>query len=142
MAETPTPQDLIGRIPEDFVDIVGRFIGDSDINTELQEVKELMPASPVVALIANHLGINTEPLPTSELDQAKAWLDEQIRWQDRSVAVQKKLAEKAPFGEEQAIKGEIPMWMNAKWAPMLLFQWSDGLRDAVLQAEEYVEEVL
>lgn len=142
MAETPTPQDLIGRIPEDFVDIVGRFIGDSDINTELQEVKELMPASPVVALIANHLGINTEPLLTSELDQAKAWLDEQIRWQDRSVAVQKKLAEKAPFGEEQAIKGEIPMWMNAKWAPMLLFQWSDGLRDAVLQAEEYVEEVL
>lgn len=142
MAETPTPQNLIGRIPEDFVDIVGRFIGDSDINTELQEVKELMPASPVVALIANHLGINTEPLPTSELDQAKAWLDEQIRWQDRSVAVQKKLAEKAPFGEEQAIKGEIPMWMNAKWAPMLLFQWSDGLRDAVLQAEEYVEEVL
>jgi hypothetical protein len=142
MAETPTPQDLIGRIPEDFVDIVGRFIGDSDINTELQEVKELMPASPVVALIANHLGINTEPLPTHELDQAKAWLDEQIRWQDRSVAVQKKLAEKAPFGEEQAIKGEIPMWMNAKWAPMLLFQWSDGLRDAVLQAEEYVEEVL
>ena len=142
MAETPTPQDLIGRIPEDFVDIVGRFIGDSDINTELQEVKELMPASPVVALIANHLGINTEPLPTSELDQAKAWLDEQISWQDRSVAVQKKLAEKAPFGEEQAIKGEIPMWMNAKWAPMLLFQWSDGLRDAVLQAEEYVEEVL
>lgn len=142
MAETPTPQNLIGRIPEDFVDIVGRFIGDSDINTELQEVKELMPASPVVALIANHLGINTEPLPTSELDQAKAWLDEQISWQDRSVAVQKKLAEKAPFGEEQAIKGEIPMWMNAKWAPMLLFQWSDGLRDAVLQAEEYVEEVL
>ena len=43
---------------------------------------------------------------------------------------------------KQAIKGEIPMWMNAKWAPMLLFQWSDGLRDAVLQAEEYVEEVL
>lgn len=142
MAETPTPQELISRIPEDFVDLVGRFIGDSDINTDLEEVKELMPASPVVSLIANQLGINTDPLPTNELDQAKAWLDEQASWQDRSIAVQKKLAEKAPFGEQEALKGEIPLWMNAKWAPMLLFQWSDGLRDAVLQAEEYVEEVL
>lgn len=142
MAETPTPQELISRIPEDFIDLIGRFIGDSDINTELEEVKELMPASPVVALIANQLGINTETLATNELDQAKAWLDEQASWQDRSVAVQRKLAEKSPFGEQEALKGEIPMWMNAKWAPMLLFQWSDGLRDAVLQAEEYVEEVL
>jgi len=75
------------------------------------------------------------------LDQAKAWLDEQSSWQDRSYAVQRKLAEKYPFAEEQALKGEIPMWMNAKWAPKLLFAWSDGLRDAVLEAEEYVEEV-
>ena len=142
MTETPTPQELIGRIPEDFVDLIGRFIGDPDINTDHLDVQELMPSQPCVALIANHLGLGKEPLGTAELDQVKAWLDEQISWQDRSVAVQKKLAEKAPFGEEQAIKGEIPMWMNAKWAPMLLFQWSDGLRDAVLQAEEYVEEVL
>ena len=142
MTETPTPQELIGRIPEDFVDLIGRFIGDPDINTDHLDVQELMPALPCVALIANHLGLGKEPLGTAELDQVKAWLDEQISWQDRSVAVQKKLAEKAPFGEEQAIKGEIPLWMNAKWAPMLLFQWSDGLRDAVLQAEEYVEEVL
>jgi hypothetical protein len=142
MAETPTPQELISRMPEDFVDLIGRFIGDPDINTDHLDVQELMPSQPCVALIANHLGLGKELLGTAELDQAKAWLDEQISWQDRSVAVQKKLAEKAPFGEEQAIKGEIPMWMNAKWAPMLLFQWSDGLRDAVLQAEEYVEEVL
>lgn len=142
MAETPTPQELISRMPEDFVDLIGRFIGDPDINTDHLDVQELMPALPCVALIANHLGLGKEPLGTAELDQVKAWLDEQISWQDRSVAVQKKLAEKAPFGEEQAIKGEIPLWMNAKWAPMLLFQWSDGLRDAVLQAEEYVEEVL
>lgn len=142
MAETPNPQELIRRIPEDFIDLVGRFIGDSDINTDLEEVKELMPGSPVVMLIANHLGINTDPVPDNQLDQAKAWLDEQASWQDRSLAVQKKLQEKAPFGENQALKGEIPMWMNAKWAPMLLFQWADGLRDAVLQAEEYVEEVL
>ena len=136
-----TPKELVARMPEDFVELIGRFISDPDINTEHLDVQELMPSQPCVALIANHLGLEKEPLGTYELDQAKAWLDEQSSWQDRSVAVQQKLAEKAPFGEEQAMKGEIPLWMNAKWAPKLLFQWSDGLRDAVLQAEEYVEEV-
>ena len=136
-----TPKELVARMPEDFTELIGRFIADPDINTEHLDVQELMPSQPCVALIANHLGLEKEPLGTDELDQAKAWLDEQSSWQDRSVAVQQKLAEKATFGEEQAMKGEIPLWMNAKWAPKLLFQWSDGLRDAVLQAEEYVEEV-
>ena len=140
MADTPT--SLVARMPEDYVDLIGRFIGDSDIDIDDSEVKELMPASPVVAVIANYLGINTEEVSVNELDQAKAWLDEQASWQDRAIAVQKILAQKAPFGEEQAKNAEIPLWMNAKWAPMLLFQWSDGLRDAVLQAEEYVQEVL
>ena len=138
---TITPDELVARMPEDFTELIGRFIADPDINTEHLDVQELMPSTACVALIANHLGLEKEPLGTDELDQAKAWLDEQASWQDRSVAVQQKLAEKAPFGEEQAMKGEIPLWMNAKWAPILLFQWSDGLRDAVLQAEEYVEEV-
>ena len=136
-----TPKELVARMPEDFTELIGRFIADPDINTEHLDVQELMPSPACVALIANHLGLEKEPLGTDELDQAKAWLDEQASWQDRSVAVQQKLAEKAPFGEEQAMKGEIPLWMNAKWAPILLFQWSDGLREAVLQAEEYVEEV-
>lgn len=140
MADTPT--SLVARMPEDYVDLIGRFIGDSDIDIDDSEVKELMPASPVVAVIANYLGINTEEVSVNELDQAKAWLDEQASWQDRATAVQKILAQKAPFGEEQAKNAEIPLWMDAKWAPMLLFQWSDGLRDAVLQAEEYVQEVL
>ena len=137
-----TPKELVARMPEDFVELIGRFISDADINTEHLDVQELMPAQSCVALIANHLGLDKDPIGTDELDQAKAWLDEQSSWQDRSVAVQQKLAEKAPFGEQEALKGEIPLWMNAKWAPILLFQWSDGLRDAVLQAEEYVEEVL
>ena len=136
-----TTKELIARMPEDFVELVGRFIADPDINTEHLDVQELMPAQPCVALIANHLGLDKDPIGTDELDQAKAWLDEQSSWQDRSYAVQRKLAAKYPFAEEQALKGEIPMWMNAKWAPKLLFQWSEGLRDAVLEAEEYVEEV-
>ena len=136
-----TTKELIARMPEDFVELIGRFIADPDINTEHLDVQELMPAQSCVVLIANHLGLDKDPLGTYELDQAKAWLDEQSSWQDRSYEVQRKLAAKYPFAEEQALKGEIPMWMNAKWAPKLLFQWSEGLRDAVLEAEEYVEEV-
>ena len=141
MTETPSAQELIARIPEEIVEIVGRFIVDTDINTEHLDVQELMPSQPCVNLIANHLGLEKEPLGTAELDQAKAWLDEQASWQDRSYVVQKQLSAKYPFTEEQALKGEIPMWMNAKWAPKLLFEWSEGLREAVVEAEEYVEEV-
>ena len=136
-----TLKELIARMPEDFVELVGRFIADPDINTEHLDVQELMPSQPCVALIANHLGLEKDPIGTDGLDQAKAWLDEQSSWQDRSYAVQRELAMKYPFTEEQALKGEIPMWMNAKWAPKLLFEWSEGLRDAVVEAEEYVEEI-
>lgn len=142
MAEVLTSQTIVSRLPEEIVDLIGRFIGDSDIDTDLEEVKTLMPASPVVATIAYFLGISTQDPSTHELDQAKAWIDEQSSWQDRSIAVQTQLSEKFPFTELEAGKGEIPMWMNAPWAPTLLFQWSDALRDAVLQAEEYVEEIL
>lgn len=142
MTELLTSAVIVARLPEEIVDLVGRFIGDSDIDTDLEEVKVLMPASPVVSIIAYYLGISTEDPSINELDQAKAWIDEQSSWQDRAVAVKQKLSEKFPFTEVEAGKGEIPSWMHAPWAPTLLFQWSEALRDAVLQAEQYVEEVL
>ena len=141
MPLTLLEQAVIDRIPPDITDLVGRFIGDPDIDTDLREVRDLMPASPVVSVIGYSLGINPQPSP-SEVDQAKAWIDEQLSWQDRSVGVQRKLAEIKPFGEEQALKGEVPLWMNKKWAQLLLFQWSEGLRNAVLEAEQYMEEAL
>ena len=141
MPVTPIEQALIDRIPPDITDLVGRFIGDSDIDMDLREVQDLMPASPVVSVIGYSLGISPQP-SDNEVDQAKAWIDEQIGWQDRSVEVQRKLAEINPFREEQALKGEVPLWMNKKWAQLLLFQWSEGLRNAVLEAEQYMEEAL
>ena len=38
MADTPT--SLVARMPEDYVDLIGRFIGDSDIDIDDIEVKE------------------------------------------------------------------------------------------------------
>jgi len=142
MTEVLTSAVIVARLPKEIVDLVGRFIGDSDIDTDLNEVKVLMPASPVVSVIAYYLGISTQDPSTHELDQAKAWMDEQSSWQDRATAIKEKLSEKFPFTALEAGKGEIPIWMHAPWAPTLLFQWSEALRDAVLQAEEYVEEVL
>lgn len=141
MSSITVEKALIDLLPPDITDFVGRFIGDSGIDVNSEEMRELMPASPVVSVIAHHLGIGSQPSP-NEVDQAKAWLDEQFGWQVRSFKVQRTLAERKPFGQEQAIKGEIPLWMNAKWAPLLLFQWSEGLRNAVLEAENYVEETL
>ena len=137
----PTIQELVSRIPDEIVEIVGRFLTDEEVNTDHIDVQEMMPSQQCVDLIANHLGLSNDDVGTAELDQAKAWLDEQASWQDRSYAVQKKLSEKYPFAEEQALKGEIPMWFYAKWAPKLLFAWSEGLRDAVVQAEEYLTEI-
>ena len=142
MTESLTSAVIVARLPEEIVDLVGRFIGDSDIDTDMQEVKVLMPASPVVSAIASYLGISQQSPSGHMLDQAKAWIDEQLLWQDRASAVQQKLSAKFPFTEVEASKGEIPSWMHAPWAPTLLFQWSEALRDAVLQAEKYVEEVL
>jgi len=142
MTESLTSSAIVALLPEEIVDLVGRFIGDSDIDTDMQEVKVLMPASPVVSAIASYLGISQQSPSGHMLDQAKAWIDEQLLWQDRASAVQQKLSAKFPFTEVEASKGEIPSWMHAPWAPTLLFQWSEALRDAVLQAEEYVEEVL
>ena len=79
MPVTPVEQALIDRIPADITDLVGRFIGDSDIDTDLREVQDLMPASPVVSVIGNYLGISPQP-SDNEVDQAKAWIDEQIGW--------------------------------------------------------------
>ena len=142
MTEVLTSAVMVARLPEEVVDLVGRFIGNSNIDTDMQEVKVLMPASPVISAIAHHLGISKQDPSTHELDQAKAWIDEQSSWQDRATAIKQKLSEKFPFTEVEAGKGEIPSWMHTPWASNLLFEWSDVLKDAVLQAEEYLEEVL
>jgi hypothetical protein len=71
------------------------------------------------------------------LDQAESWISEQYEWQTRAIKVQAKLQEIAPFTAEQAKAGELPLWMSKSWATKLLYDWSEGLRSAVLEAEEY-----
>ena len=135
-----TTQSIIKSMPEDVVELIARVLGDGDVDSNDKEVKMLLPASPVVDVILGYIGVGSPP-KQSDLDQAQAWIEEQYSWQDRANAVKDKLQEMQPFGEEQAVKGEIPLWMNAPWAQKLLFSWSDGLRDAVIDAEDYVDKL-
>lgn len=135
---TPTIQSIIKMMPEDVVELVGRILGDSDIDQSLDDVKMMLPASPVIETINGYIGL-TKDVPQHQLDQAEAWITEQVKWQDRAMAAQKVFTEKQPFSETQADKGEIPQWMGAPWAEKLLFIWADGLRDAVINAEEYAK---
>lgn len=125
-------------MPEDVVELIARILGDKDVDSNDKDVKMLLPASPVVDVILGYIGVASPP-KQNDLDQAQAWIEEQYSWQDRAETVRGKLQELQPFSEEQAVKGEIPLWMNAPWAQKLLFSWSDGLRDAVIDAEEYVD---
>ncbi len=133
-----TTNSIIKRIPEDVVELIARVLGDSDIRNDDKDVKMLLPSSPVVNVILGYIGVG-DPVKQSDLDQSEAWLEEQYKWQDRASSVKDKLQELQPFNEEQALEGKIPLWMNAPWAQKLLFSWSDGLRDAVIEAEEYVD---
>ena len=135
-----TTQSIIKSMPEDVVELIARVLGDGDVDSIDKDVKMLLPASPVVDVILGYIGVGSPP-KQNDLDQAQAWIEEQYSWQDRAEAVKGKLQELQPFGEEQAVKGEIPLWMNAPWAQKLLFSWSDGLRDAVIDAEDYVDKL-
>ena len=135
-----TTQSIIKSMPEDVVELIARVLGDGDVDSNDKDVKMLLPASPVVDVILVYIGVGSPP-NQNDLDQAQAWIEEQYSWQDRAEAVKGKLQELQPFGEEQAVKGEIPLWMNAPWAQKLLFSWSDGLRDAVIDAEDYVDKL-
>ena len=132
MANTPESV-ILEKIPAEVKDLVSRIYEDIDILRNNPEVRDLLPSESVVAVI------NTPPASVGLelLDQAESWISEQYEWQTRAIKVQAKLQELAPFTAEQAKAGELPVWMSKSWATKLLYDWSEGLRSAVLEAEEY-----
>jgi hypothetical protein len=128
-----TPLAILEKIPAEVKDLVSRIYEDIDILRNSPEVRDLLPSESVVAVI------NTPPASVGLelLDQAESWIAEQYDWQTRAIKVQAKLQELAPFTAEQAKAGELPVWMSKSWATKLLYDWSEGLRSAVLEAEDY-----
>jgi hypothetical protein len=128
-----TPLAILEKIPAEVKELVSRIYEDIDILRNSPEVRDLLPSESVVAVI------NTPPASVGLelLDQAESWIAEQYDWQTRAIKVQAKLQELAPFTAEQAKAGELPVWMSKSWATKLLYDWSEGLRSAVLEAEDY-----
>ena len=133
MANTPESV-ILEKIPAEVKELVARVYEDITLLRNNPEVKDLMPSDAVVAVINNNPPASTR---TDILDQAESWIAEQYDWQTRAIKVQAKLQEIAPFTAEQAKAGELPVWMSKSWATKLLYAWGEGLRSAVLEAEEY-----
>lgn len=128
-----TPLAILDKIPAEVKELVTRIYQDIDILRNNPEVRDLLPSEPVVAVINNP----PASVGSDLVDQAEAWIAEQYEWQTRAIKVQAKLQELAPFTKDEAKAGELPVWMSKSWATKLLYAWGDGLRSAVLEAEEY-----
>lgn len=137
MSTNLTDKTIAEKLPEEIIAFIIAVGTDRTIDIKDSEVAELMPPSEVVRAVLANAGL-VKPSQSADLDQAEAWMVEQKEWQDRAVKVQAQLQEKFPFTKESAMKGEIPSWATEPWSTRLLYQWANGLQDAVLEAETYL----
>lgn len=135
-------KSIAGSLPDEIVALIMAVAGkkkDPSIKTDIttEEIANLLPSKEVVnAVLAANGERNASP--TNELDQARAWIKNQRELQTKAMMLEKQLQEFAPFGKEQAVKGEIPEWVTESWATRLIHKWSAGLSDAVEDAEAYL----
>lgn len=135
---TLTDETITKQVPEEVIALIlnlGTAALD-DIKDD-DDIADLMPSAEVVqaVLAANGKG---QPSPLANLDQAQAWIDEQAIWQNRAMKAEAELQKNFPFQKEQALKGEIPLWMSQRWASKLLYKWGNGLSGAVEEAEAFI----
>lgn len=131
-----TDKIIASRVPEEIAGLVLALGTAATVDDD--EVAYLLPSREVINAILAAEG-KAQPSSTASLDQAQAWIDEQAVWQNRAMKVEEELQKQFPFTRERAAKGEIPRWVTEDWAPKLIYKWSDGLRNAVLDAEDYIK---
>ena len=137
MATNLTDKIIATQPPEEIIALIVAVGSDITINRENREVAELLPHPAVVRAVMADAGLVPASTP-QDLDQADAWIKEQTSWQDRAMLVQAQLQEQFPFTKEQALEGNLPAWAVEPWATRLLYQWADGLQEAVLEAETFL----
>lgn len=132
---------VASRLPQEIVALVVSLVGpkDDSVFTDVgeKELVAMMPSKEVVNAILASQGLR-QASPIQDLDQAMAWINEQTRIQNRAMEVEQQLQELEPYGKNEALKSEIPGWMTESWATKLLYKWSDGLSDAIADAEVYL----
>lgn len=137
MATNLTDKIIATQLPEEIIALILAVGSDTSINREDREVAELLPHPAVVRAVMADAGL-VPASASQDLDQAEAWIKEQTTWQDRAMLVQAQLQERHPFTKEQALDGKLPVWAVEPWATRLLYQWSNGLQEAVLEAETFL----
>ena len=137
MSTNLTDSTIAQQLPEEIIAFILTVARDKTIDRRDPEIAELMPSEEIVQAVLADAGLASASTSAS-LDQADAWIKDQRQWQDRAVLVQAQLQEQFPFTKESAMKGDIPKWALEPWSTKLLYQWSQGLQEAVLEAETYI----
>lgn len=128
---------LNGLVPEEIRQLITAVYQDNDIDPKEDGVQDYLPPQYVVDIVLAVAGLGEDP-PVSKLDQASAWIREQVEWQTRAMKVMGALNEYDPMSVEEAVKGNFPQWFREGFAPKLNYLWSEGLEKSVLQAETWL----
>lgn len=128
---------LNGLIPEEIRQLVTAVYQDGDIDPKEEGVQDYLPPQYVNDIILAVAGLGEDPT-TSKLDQASAWIQEQIQWQTRAMKTMGALNEHDPMSAEEAVKGNFPTWFREDFAPKLNYMWAEGLQKTVLEAETWL----
>jgi hypothetical protein len=128
---------LNGLIPEEIRQLITAVYEDNTIDPKEEGVQDYLPPQYVIDIVLAVAGLG-EDQPASKLDQASAWIREQVEWQTRAMKVMGALNEHDPMSVEEAVKGNFPEWFREKFAPKLNYLWSEGLEKSVLEAETWL----
>lgn len=128
---------LNGLIPEEIRQLIVTVYQDKNIDEKEEGVQDYLPPKYVVDIVPAVAGLG-EDQPVSKLDQASAWIREQVEWQTRAMKVMGALNEHDQMSIEEATKGNFPEWFRESFSPKLNYLWSEGLEKSVLEAETWL----
>lgn len=104
-----------------------------------EETKKLLPPQFIRDMVLSDKGI-TAPRGEAQQELAQDWLSKQKQAQDEAMRIQDALQKIEPMNQEVALQDKLPAWVIMPWAVTLMFQWSSELADAVVKAQEYLDE--
>lgn len=103
-----------------------------------KEMDKMLPPRFVRDAVLAEIGV-LAPRGDAQQELARDWCRRQVDIQTRAMQINSQLNEKEPLTQEMAMLGELPRWAVEPWAVSLLFDWSEELENAVVEAEKYLE---
>jgi hypothetical protein len=122
-------------IPQDITDLIfaqwAEGANDPDLN-------QILPPEAVRLAVLVESGITAAPQDYDGGSAARDWCEAQQKTQTEAMLVRELLNKVEPRTEEHAKTGSLPAWSIKPWASTLLFDWSDGLSEAVDNARIFL----